>query len=132
MRQATSRSPVRRIVAGLLLAVFCAPAPVWAADESTDESTAGSAEESAEESPAEPPAPIETHWYDSTVRNFDITVDLILIRPLAGITAVAGAALFVPAVIMTAPNGKDSIKEAYDRFVREPGEYFAKRPLGEF
>jgi hypothetical protein len=120
MRQATSRSPVRRIVAGLLLAVFCAPAPVWGADES------------AEESPAEPPAPIETHWYDSTVRNFDITVDLILIRPLAGITAVAGAALFVPAVIMTAPNGKDSIKEAYDRFVREPGEYFAKRPLGEF
>jgi hypothetical protein len=128
MRQATSRSPVRRIVAGLLLAVFCAPAPVWAADESTAES----GEESAEESPAEPPAPIETHWYDSAVRNFDITVDLILIRPLAAITAVAGAALFVPAVIMTAPNGKDSIKDAYDRFVREPGEYFASRPLGEF
>ena len=44
----------------------------------------------------------------------------------------AGIVLFIPAVIMTSPNGKDSMKDAYDRFVREPGEYFATRPLGEF
>ena len=128
MREATSRSPVRRIVAGLLLAVFCAPAPVWAAEESAEES---SAEDSAAES-TEPPAPIEKHWYTEAVHEFDIVVDLLVIRPLAGITAAAGAVLFIPAVIATSPNGKDSIKDAYDRFVREPGEYFISRPLGEF
>jgi len=115
-------------VAGLLLAVFCAPASVWAAEESAEES---SAEDSAAES-TEPPAPVEKHWYTEPVHDFDIVADLLVIRPLAGITAATGAVLFIPAAIATSPNGKDSIKDAYDRFVREPGEYFAKRPLGEF
>ena len=120
MRHATSRSPVRRIAAGLLFAALCVPAPVWAADESEEAVSEG------------PPAPIETHWYDAALHQFDIVVDLLVIRPCAGVTAAAGAALFIPAAILTAPNGKDSIMEAYDRFVREPGEYFASRPLGEF
>jgi len=122
MRQATSRSPVRPLLAGLLLAALCAPAPVWA-DEGTSES--GDAAE-------EPPPPVEQHWYTSTMRDVDIGVDLIVIRPLAAVTAACGAALFVPAAILTSPNGKDGIKDAYDRFVREPGEYFYSRPLGEF
>ena len=117
-----------RIVAGLLLAALCAPAPVWAADE---ESPAVEESGTAEDSEI-PPAPIEKHWYDAPLHNFDIIVDLCVIRPLAAVTAAAGIVLFVPAVIMTSPNGKDSMKDAYNRFVREPGEYFAKRPLGEF
>jgi hypothetical protein len=64
--------------------------------------------------------------------DLDVAVDLAVIRPLAAVTLAAGAALFVPAVIMTAPNGVDSMRDAYDRFVREPGEYFYSRPLGEF
>ena len=132
MRQATSRSPVRRIVAGLLLAAFCAPAPVWAADEPAAAEESAPAEQSDAESEVPPPPPVEKHWYDLPLRNFDIIFDLLIIRPCAGVTAAAGAALFVPAVMLTAPNGKDSIKDAYERFVREPGEYFASRPLGEF
>ena len=107
-----------------MLAAFCAPAPVFADDETS--ATAADAE------PPEPPAPVEKHWYDVVLHNFDIGVDLLIIRPLAGVTLAAGAALFIPAVIMTSPNGKEGIKDAYDRFVREPGEYFASRPLGEF
>ena len=125
-----------RIVAGLLLAALCVPAPVWAADEESpagEESATPAGEESATAEDSEtPPAPIEKHWYDALLHNFDITVDLCVIRPLSAVTAAAGVALFVPAVILTSPNGRDSMKEAYDRFVREPGEYFAKRPLGEF
>jgi hypothetical protein len=123
MRQATPRSRLLRIAAGLVLAAFCAPAPVWAADEESTGNT--------EDSEAPPPAPV-AHWYDPVLHNIDVTVDLCLIRPLAGVTAAAGVVLFIPAVILTSPNGKDSMKDAYDRFVREPGEYFATRPLGEF
>ena len=125
MRIATSRSPVRQILAGLLLGALCAPAPVWADD-------ASESAEDAEETEDEAPPPVESHWYTPVVHNFDIAADLLLIRPCAGVTAAVGVALFVPAAIMTSPNGKESIKDAYQRFVREPGEYFATRPLGEF
>ena len=87
-------------------------------------------EDAAEEAP--PPPPVERHWYDGTVRGLDIAFDIAVIRPLALVTLGAGAALSVPAFAMTAPNGWDSIKEVYDRLVREPGEYFYSRPLGEF
>jgi hypothetical protein len=117
MRQAP-RSRLRQIVAGLLFAGLCAPAPIWA------DEPAGDAEA--------PPVPTEAHWYDSLVHNTDIGFDLLVVRPFAGVTAGVGAILFVPAAIMTAPTGKDGLKDAYERFVREPGEYFISRPLGEF
>ncbi|MGH7337921.1 MAG: hypothetical protein ACREI7_10100, partial [Myxococcota bacterium] len=115
-------SPLRRVAAALLLVAWL-PAVVAPAR--------GSAEEEAEaEEPA--PAPVEMHWYDHAIHNANVGVDLLLIRPLAAVTLAAGAALFVPAVIMTAPNGWDSMKDAYQRFVAEPGEYVITRPLGEF
>src|SRR5258705_4783496 len=75
MRQATPRSPLLRIVAGLLLAALCAPAPVWAADE--ESATAKGSEESgtAEGSETPLPAPIEKHWYDAVLHNIDVTAD---------------------------------------------------------
>jgi hypothetical protein len=122
MRQATpSRSVfglVSRIVAALSIALLIAPTQGWAADD--------------EKADEPPPPPIQRHWYDPVLHQTDIGVDLMLIRPLAGITLVAGALLFVPAALITAPNGTDSIRDAYDRFLREPGEYFYSRPLGEF
>jgi len=126
MRTANLRRPMRRVVAGLLFAAICAPAPVWAEEEAAVESA-----EPSEESEI-PPAPVERRWYHEAQREADIGFDLLIIRPAAFITAAAGAVLFVPAAILTAPNGKDSVKEAYERFVREPGEYFVSRPLGEF
>jgi hypothetical protein len=104
-----------RIAAGVLIAGLLAPAT-------------GRAEDAA---PAEP-VPVESHWYDGPVHTADVAADLVVIRPLAAVTLVVGAVLFVPAAIMTAPNGRDGVKDAYDRFVREPGEYVYSRPLGEF
>jgi hypothetical protein len=86
----------------------------------------------AAEKPAPAPAPIPSHWYDVLLHNTNVGVDLIVVRPLAAVTLAAGTALFVPAAIMTAPNGRDSIRDAYQRFVGEPGEYLLTRPLGEF
>lgn len=110
----------RRWIAALVLAVLCAPAPMLAEDEPEEASA------------SELPPPVESHWYDRIVREADIAFDLLFIRPAAGVTAAAGVVLFVPAVILTSPNGWDSMTEAYERFVREPGEYFVSRPLGEF
>ena len=127
MRTANLRRPMRRAVAGLVFAALCAPAPVWAEDE-----PAPASPETSEDSETAMPVPVERRWYHEAQREFDIAVDLIIIRPAAAITSFAGAVLFVPAVILTSPNGKDSMKEAYDRFVREPGDYLISRPLGEF
>jgi len=131
MRTANLGRPTRRVVAGLLFAAICAPAPVWAEDEPAPEPAPASAEEVEGSEPAMP-APVERRWYHEAQRDADIAFDLVIIRPAAFVTAAAGAVLFVPAAILTAPNGKDSVKEAYERFVREPGEYFVSRPLGEF
>ncbi len=106
------------------LAAVVAPAPGFAAEDEAAQ------DEAAAEQPA--PAPVEQRWYDPVVHNLNVGVDLIVIRPLAAVTLLAGAALFVPAVIMTSPNGWDSMKDAYQRFVNEPGEYLISRPLGEF
>jgi hypothetical protein len=100
-------------------------APPAAAAESNAE---GEAE--AEAAPA--PAPVQQEWYDPLVHNANIGVDLIVVRPLSAVTLAVGTALFVPAAIMTSPNGWDSVKDAYQRFIDEPVEYFARRPLGEF
>jgi hypothetical protein len=118
MLRPTAR-PWPRFAAGILIAVLLAP-------------IAGSAAEDAEAEAAPEPPPLEHHWYDDAVRQFDVGFDLVVIRPLAFVTWAAGTGLFLPAAIMTAPNGWDSVKEAYDRFVREPGDYVYSRPLGEF
>src|SRR5258706_14829460 len=108
MRQTPSPSPVCRIAAAVLIAGLLSPAPGFAAE----------GEKKAEGQ--EPPVPVEKQWYDPLMRATDQGVDLIVIRPLGLITWGAGLALFVPAVILTAPNGTESIGDAFDRFVREP------------
>ncbi|TMA24181.1 MAG: hypothetical protein E6J87_24305 [Deltaproteobacteria bacterium] len=118
MRQTTSPSAFSRIAAALLIAGLLAPATGLAAEQSTDDQPA--------------PAPVEPHGYDAVLHSADVTVDLLVVRPLAAVTFLAGAALFLPAAVMTSPNGTDSIHDAYERFIREPGEYAYSRPLGEF
>jgi hypothetical protein len=86
----------------------------------------------AEEAPPEELTPIEeSHWYDGTMRALDVAVDVFPIRPLSAVTLGVGAVLFVPAAVMTAPNGWESITDAWERFVIEPGEYLWARPLGD-
>jgi hypothetical protein len=128
MRHSSPGSP-RRFAAALLVAALIAPAASWAEDEQPQGESAPAADAG---EAAEPAPPVRHHWYDETLHQADIIVDLVLVRPLAAVTAGAGVILFVPAAIMTAPNGMESIQDAYGRFIKEPGEYFYSRPLGEF
>lgn len=58
--------------------------------------------------------------------------DLVVVRPFGLVATAVGAVMFIPAAILTSPNGRDAIEEAFDVFVAAPGEYIYKRPLGEF
>ncbi len=58
--------------------------------------------------------------------------DVVILRPLGLAAAVVGAAIFVPAAILTAPGGRDSIGEAWELFVLVPGKFVVERPLGDF
>lgn len=58
--------------------------------------------------------------------------DVLLLRPVGFAASVVGAAMFLPAALMTAPNGRDSIEDAWEQFVSTPAEYVYSRPLGEF
>ncbi len=58
--------------------------------------------------------------------------DMVVLRPLGLVTTVIGAGLFIPAALVTAPNGLDGIGEAWRLFVVTPAESVYKRPLGDF
>ena len=76
--------------------------------------------------------PREPDTRSTARRVWDGTFDVLLLRPLSLPVAGVGAALFVPAVVMTAPGGKRPLSEALEHFVLVPGRYLATRPLGEF
>jgi hypothetical protein len=124
--------PVRRVAAAVLLVVWLpavvSPAPGFA----QEEEAAPAAEEAAPAAEEVAPPPAEERWWDPVVRNTNTGIDLLLVRPFAALTLGVGAVLFVPAAIMTSPNGRDSINDAYQRFIGEPADYLVSRPLGQF
>ena len=66
------------------------------------------------------------------MRVFNVTFDVLIARPAAVGTLLVGAILFPPAAVLSSPNGRDTIEEAYERFITGPGENVWGRPLGEF
>ena len=60
----------------------------------------------------------------------DRTFDAIVLRPLGAATLLMGAGLFVPAVLLGAPGGSESIDNGYDVFIRTPWENLVDAPLG--
>jgi hypothetical protein len=126
------RGVATRIAAAVLIAGLVSPALARAAEDAEGTPAEEVSEDVTEDVPAEPPLIRDSRWYDEPLRIFDQTIDLIVIRPLAAVTLVAGAAIFVPAAVLTAPNGMEGITDAYERFVNEPAQYFYSRPLGEF
>jgi hypothetical protein len=59
-------------------------------------------------------------------------VDLVVMRPLGLAAALVGAVLFVPVAIVSAPQGKDGLRDAFELFVNAPMRNVFVRPLGEF
>ena len=58
--------------------------------------------------------------------------DLLIVRPLGFVAAAVGLVLFLPAALITAPMGRDSIQAAKETFITVPSNAVFKRPLGEF
>jgi hypothetical protein len=57
--------------------------------------------------------------------------DVLVARPLGLVVLTVGAAAFIPAALIAAPGGMDSVKEALQLFVTGPVDYVFQRPLGE-
>jgi len=58
-------------------------------------------------------------------------LDVLILRPLGLVVVPVGVAAFIPAALLTAPNGMDSVKTALELFVTGPANYVFQRPLGE-
>ncbi len=58
--------------------------------------------------------------------------DVVILRPLGFAASLVGAALFIPAALVTAPNGLDSIEQVWEQFVITPAEHVYTRPLGDW
>jgi hypothetical protein len=79
------------------------------------------------------PSSASADWQNS--RGADIaasTLDVVIVRPLAAAKVVIGAALLVPAAILSAPNGREGYEGAYEVLVAVPAEFAFDRKLGEF
>jgi hypothetical protein len=60
----------------------------------------------------------------------DRTFDAIVLRPLGAVTLLMGAGLFIPAALLGAPGGSESIDNGYDVFILTPWENLVDAPLG--
>ena len=58
--------------------------------------------------------------------------DVMVLRPLGFSVFVVGAVLFLPAALLTAPAGRDSVETALEIFVTAPANDVFQRPLGDF
>jgi hypothetical protein len=77
-----------------------------------------------EEFEPQPPNPI--------VAGLGMGFDVVILRPLGLVAVAVGAVAFVPAALITAPNGRDGIQSALELFVTEPAKNVFQRPLGDF
>lgn len=73
---------------------------------------------------------MEKKSYRATGRAEAYIIDLLVARPIG----IAACALGFAGLIATAPFAatSGSSKQAFDAFLREPGEYTFTRPLGQF
>jgi hypothetical protein len=58
--------------------------------------------------------------------------DVVIVRPLGLVVLAIGAVAFVPAALITAASGKDSLEAALEIFVTGPAHHVFQRPLGDF
>jgi di/tricarboxylate transporter len=62
----------------------------------------------------------------------DATLDLVIFRPLQVAAFAIGATAFVPAALLTAPNGLEPIKQTWDQLAGVQVKPTFRRKLGAF
>jgi hypothetical protein len=60
------------------------------------------------------------------------TLDLTIVRPLATAKVLVGAALFLPAALLSAPMGREGFDDAYEALIAVPAEFAFSREVGQF
>ena len=78
--------------------------------------------------PAEPGSPSRITRINPAAAVFDV----LIVRPLGFVAAAVGAGAFIPALVLSAADGQDSIESALEFFVIDPAKYVFTRRLGEF
>jgi hypothetical protein len=76
--------------------------------------------------------PAEAHAAVSASKIADATFDVLILRPFGLVATVIGGALFVPAVLLASPNGKQGFEQARERFITPTVDSTFKRGLGDF
>ena len=72
------------------------------------------------------------NWEGSRAQEVTSSVlDLVLVRPLATGRVLIGGLLFIPAVVISAPSGREGFDGAYDTLIAEPTEFAFQRKIGE-
>lgn len=71
-------------------------------------------------------------WAANTPTWSDKALDATVFRPFGAVSTLIGSILFVPAVIMALPGGKDGRDEAWDTLVQGQWDSTFKRGLGDF
>jgi hypothetical protein len=71
-------------------------------------------------------------FLEPAVKPMEIGFDAVIVRPLTFTTVIIGAAMFVPAVIISAPNLSVTYDEVVEVFITIPYESVFERELGDF
>ena len=74
-------------------------------------------------------------WESSKEKAAEVSakaLDAIVVRPLATVRVIVGAALMVPSSILVAPSGREGYETAYDVLIVGPMDYAFERELGSF
>jgi hypothetical protein len=80
---------------------------------------------------ADPPPPQRSAG-EQIAFGLTATFDVLILRPLGVASTAVGSVLFVPVALLTAPNGMESVEEAFELFVSMPAKSVYERPLGDF
>lgn len=70
--------------------------------------------------------------WDAVLHPIEVGFDAVIVRPLTMTTIVIGGVLLVPAVALSAAEGRDSWDSAIELFVTIPYEDAIQRELGDF
>jgi hypothetical protein len=131
------RAVVAALVAGFLIPACAhaqapAPAPTQAPAPEATQAPAPAPEPTQAAAPAAPqalaPEQVEAEPLNPAAAAFDV----LIVRPFGLVVVPVGVAAFIPAALLTAPNGLDSLQSALDYFVIGPVNYVFRRPLGDF
>ena len=71
-------------------------------------------------------------WAADTPTWSDKALDATIFRPFGAVSTLIGSILYVPAVLMALPSGKDGRDEAWDTLVQGQWDSTFTRGLGDF